>query len=90
MKNELTKLVKFLLIYIVLMVQAHAESKVTYAGEGRYTCKGSSVDCAQIDQNNRRETDYRERQYQREQDKAQAYVDRARRDEYERRNQQQK
>lgn len=90
MKEALTIFVKPLLVFMVLLAQAHAESKVKYAGEGRYTCKGSSADCAQIDQNNRRETEYRERQYQREQDKAQAYVDRARRDEDERRNQQQR
>ena len=30
--------------------------KVTYVGGGRYQCKGNSVDCARIKENNRRIT----------------------------------
>jgi hypothetical protein len=47
-----------------LSFAAGAESPVTYVGEGRYTCRGNSAQCAQIDQNNRRESDYRAQQYQ--------------------------
>ena len=69
----------------LLQFSAHAESPVTYVGEGRYTCRGNNFQCAQIDQNNRRESDYRAQQYQRDKDRAQDAVDRSRRDE-ERRN----
>ena len=69
-----------------LSCAALAESRVTYVGEGRYACSGHSAECAQIDQNNARESNYRAQQYQRDQDRAQAYVDRERRNEEERRN----
>ncbi len=74
-------------VFAMLAFTAHAETKSTYVGTGRFTCQGSSAACAQIDQNNRRESDYRAQQYQREQDRAQAVVDRERREE-ERRNEQ--
>lgn len=67
-----------------------AESKVTYVGEGRYACRGSTAECAQIDRDNRREAKYRERQYGREQDRAQSTVDRSRWEYEERSNQQRK
>jgi hypothetical protein len=73
------------IISLTLVVAAHAEPKVTYVGEGRYACRGSSAECAQIDQNNRREAEYRADQYRREQDRAQDYVDRERRRDDERR-----
>ena len=63
----------------LLQFSAHAESPVTYVGDSRYTCRGSSAQCAQIDQNNRRESDYRAQHYQRDQDRAQMAVDRERR-----------
>lgn len=68
-----------------LSFAACAESPVTYVGEGRNLCRGNSAQCAQIDQNNRRESDYRVQQYQRDQDRAQAAVDRERRLDEERR-----
>lgn len=57
-----------------------AEPKVTYVGDGRYTCSGNSVQCAQIDANNRQREAQRQADYQREQDRAQAAVDRIRND----------
>lgn len=65
-----------------------AEPKVTYVGGGRNLCSGNSVACAQIDANNRAQAERDSRQYQQEQDRAQAYVDRERRREEERRNEQ--
>ena len=72
----------------LLQFSAHAESPVTYVGEGRNLCRGSSAQCALIDQNNRRESDYRAQHYQRDQDRAQAAVDRERRQDEARRNDQ--
>lgn len=62
-----------------------AEPRVTYVGEGRYTCSGSAAKCAQIDQNNRQQQQLESIRNQQEQDRAQAYVDRERRKEDERR-----
>lgn len=62
-----------------------AEPKVTYVGDGRYTCSGNSAQCAQVDANNRQREMQRELEYQREQDRAQRYVDESRRKEDERR-----
>jgi hypothetical protein len=66
----------------------HAQSQVTYVGDGRNACSGSSANCAQIDNNNRQRE--RDRQYdsQRDQDRAQAYVDQQRRKDDERQYQQ--
>lgn len=64
-----------------------AEPKVTYVGDGRYTCSGNSAQCAQVEANNRQREMQREMDYQREQDRAQRYVDESRlRDEERRRN----
>lgn len=57
---------------------AKEESRVTYVGQGRYTCEGDSYKCARIQQENNRESDRRRQEYQRDQDRAQDYVDRAR------------
>jgi hypothetical protein len=84
-KLALKVFVTLLLVGTGLLVQAHAEPKVTYVGLGRYSCSGSTAECAQIDQNNRRESEYRARQYQREQDRAQESVERTRRENEERR-----
>lgn len=70
---------------LVSAAQAKDEPQVTYVGDGRYTCSGSSVACAQIDANNRQRESQRQAEYQRDQDRAQAYVDRARRREEEQR-----
>jgi Ni/Co efflux regulator RcnB len=71
-----------------MTITAHAESKAVYAGDGRWACSGNSVGCAQIDNNNRQRE--RERQYEsdRNQDRANAYVEQQRRKEQERRNEQ--
>lgn len=67
------------MISMLLCSMVNAEPKVNYAGEGRYTCSGSTAQCLQVDQNNRRETESRTRQYQAEQDRAQSIVERERR-----------
>jgi len=56
-----------------------AEPKVTYVGDGRYTCSGNSAQCAQVEANNRQREMQRELDYQREQDRAQRHVDESRR-----------
>lgn len=60
-------------------VLAKDDARVTYVGDGRYTCSGNSATCAQIDANNRQRESQRQAEYQRDQDRAQAYVDRERR-----------
>lgn len=72
----------------ILEFSAHANSRVTYVGDGRYACQGSSSTCAQIDANNRQRESQRAADYHRDQDRAQAVVDRERRIEKERRYQQ--
>ena len=61
------------------------EPKVTYVGDGRYTCSGNSAQCAQVEANNRQREMQREMDFQREQDRAQRYVDEGRRRDEERR-----
>lgn len=58
---------------------AKDDAQVTYVGGGRYVCEGDNYKCAQIDQQNRRESERRREEYQRDQDRAQSYVDRERR-----------
>ncbi len=67
-------------ILITMAFSVQAEPKVTYVGDGRYTCSGNSPQCAQIDANNRQREAQRQTDYQREQDRAQAVVDRVRSD----------
>lgn len=67
-------------------ITSFAESRVTYVGGGRNACSDSSAACAQVDANNRAQSERDSRQYQRDQDRAQAYVDRERRRDEERRN----
>lgn len=62
-----------------------AEPKVTYVGLGRYSCQGTTAECAQYEQMNQMESDRREGAYRREQEKADAYVERSRREEERRR-----
>lgn len=69
-------LIAALLAY-ALSAQA-ADTKVEYVGQGRYSCEGDSYKCARIQQENNRESDRRRQEYQRDQDRAQDYVDRAR------------
>jgi len=58
-----------------------ADPKVTYVGLGRYSCRGTTAECAPYDQMNQMESERREKAYQREQEKADAYVERGRRKE---------
>lgn len=67
-----------------LSFPSFAGPEVTYVGLGRYACSGRSAECAQVDMNNRAVSEMQRRQYQEEQDRAQAYVDRSRREERER------
>lgn len=69
-----------------MAVTAHAESKVSYVGSGRYVCSDNSAQCAQIDANNRQQQERSTRDYDRNQDRANSYVDQQRRKDEERRN----
>jgi hypothetical protein len=62
-----------------------AEPKITYVGLGRYSCHGTTAECAPYEQLNQMGADRRERAYQREQEQADAYVERNRREEEKRR-----
>lgn len=73
-----------------ISMSAHAENKdpkISYSGLGKYSCSGNSAACAQVDSNNRAQSDRDAQRYQQDQDRAQSYVDRERRKE-ERRNEQ--
>ena len=65
-----------------------AEPAVTYVGLGRYSCRGTTAECAPYEQMNQMNSERKERAYQREQDKADAYVERARHDEEKKRTEQ--
>lgn len=73
---------KTLLIAVMIAHASFAFAKdnanSTYVGDGRYACRGSSSACAPVDASNRQRE--RERTYdtQRDQDRAQRYVDRER------------
>jgi hypothetical protein len=67
-------------ILLTMAFSVQAEPKVTYAGDGRYTCSGNGSQSAQIDANNRQREAQRQADYQREQDRAQAVIDRMRSD----------
>ena len=54
---------------------AGEEARVTYVGNGRYACSGSSVRCAQIDQNNRMQSELESRRYEDGRARAQAKID---------------
>ena len=74
-----------------LAIAAHAEKqdpKISYARGGRNICSGNSAACAQVDSNNRAQSDRDAQRYQQDQDRAQSYVDRERRKDEERRNEQ--
>lgn len=79
---------RFALILALFATAALAkdDARVTYVGDGRYTCSGNSTTCAQVDANNRQRESQRQAEYQRDQDRAQAYVDRERRKDNDRRN----
>lgn len=66
-------LVTFALLAMAGPISGFAEPKVTYVGLGRYSCQGTTAECARYEQMNQMESERRERAYQREQDKADAY-----------------
>ena len=74
-------------ITLLPCAQAKDDTKVEYIGGGRYSCQGDSYKCAHIQQENQRESERQRQSYQRDQDRAQDYVDRQRQreDEYMRR-----
>lgn len=72
------------LIALATTAIAKDDKPVTYVGDGRWHCVGSSAQCAQVDANNRQRESQRSNDYQRSQDAAQAVVDRERRKEAER------
>lgn len=78
-------LVTFALLAMAGPISGFAEPKVTYVRLGRYSCQGTTAECARYEQMNQMESERRERAYQREQDKADAYVERIRREEEKRR-----
>lgn len=71
-----------------MAINAHADTKAIYVGDGRFACQGNSTQCAQADVNNRQRESQRANEYQRSQDHAQAVVDRERRRDDDRRNEQ--
>ena len=61
-----------------------AGPEATYVGLDRYACSGRGSECTQVDMNNRIVSETQRRHYQEEQDRAQAYDERNRREERER------
>lgn len=81
-------------LYVLLgavTITAYAEkqdTKISYAGGGRWVCSGNSAACAQVESNNRAQSNRGAQEYQRDQDRTQSYVDRERRKDEDRRNEQ--
>ncbi len=74
-----------------ISIAAHAENKdpkISYSGLGKYSCSGNSAACAQVGSNNRAQSDRDAQRYQQDQDRAQSYVDRERRKDIDRQNEQ--
>jgi hypothetical protein len=76
-----TALVLVAALVTITTTPSFAEPKVTYVGLGRYSCRGTMAECAPYEQINRIESERRERAYQREQEKADASIERNRREE---------
>lgn len=78
---------KYALVFALLAASALAkdDARVTYGGDGRYTCSGNNASCAKIDTYNHQREAQRQAEYQRDQDRAQSVVDRERRKEETRR-----
>lgn len=72
-------------VLAAMTITAYADPKTIYIGDGRFACQGNSTQCAQVDANNRQRESQRANDYQRDQDRAQAIVDRERRKEDDRR-----
>ncbi len=68
-----------LLALFTMTAVAKDDARVTYVGDGRYVCSNNNVACAQVDANSRQLESHRQSAHQREQDRAQAIVDRERR-----------
>lgn len=79
------RVLALLLIGLSTLAHAKEDARVTYVGDGRYTCSGNSATCSQVEANNRQRESQRQAEYQRDQDRAQSYVDRERRKDEERR-----
>lgn len=62
-----------------LSTSAMAAPQVTYVGLGRYSCSGSTAECAQINFNNLQVEENNRRRYQEEQERAQRYIEESRR-----------
>jgi hypothetical protein len=75
------KLLVLAVIVSAITSPAIGAPEVAYVGLGRYACSGRSSECAQVDINNRIVSEVQRRQYQDEQDRVQAYVEKSRRDE---------
>ena len=63
------------LISLAASFTAQADPRVTYVGDGRYTCSGNRVQCAQVDANNRQREALRILERQREDDRVKRYID---------------
>lgn len=72
MKNSLIVLS---VVALTASSAAQADPRVTYVGDGRYTCSGNSAQCAQIDANNRQREALRDFERQREEDRVKRYID---------------
>ena len=75
---------------VAMSITAHAEKQpeAIYAGGGRFVCTGNSAACAQVDSNNRQQQERSDNEYRRSQDAANAYVDRERQKDEQRKNEQ--
>jgi hypothetical protein len=54
---------------------AKTDPRVTYVGDGRYSCSGNTVQCAQVDTNNRQREALRDIERQREVDRTKRSVE---------------
>ena len=77
---RMTKTIRTIAIGATVMMApvmsfAGDEARVTYVGNGRYACSGSSVRCAQIDQSNRLQSEIESRRYEDGLARAQAKID---------------
>jgi hypothetical protein len=84
-KKPILQVLALILIGLSVLAHAKEDARVTYVGDGRYTCSGNSATCSQVEANNRQRESQRQAEYQRDQDRAQSYVDRERRKDEERR-----
>ena len=81
--KSLRKALLSVLLYGVAISSAWPAPRVTYVGLGRYSCSGSTAECAQTNSNNELSEESNRRRYQDEQDRAQRYFEDSRRREQE-------